>query len=43
MITAHVEPFMSQVEELKRLLGTHYEELALNRDKVPPPTSVACL
>jgi hypothetical protein len=26
---------MSQVEELKALLGTHYEELALNKDKVP--------
>lgn len=35
MITAQVEPFMSQVEELKQLLDAHYEELALNRDKVP--------
>lgn len=35
MITAHVEPFMEQVEELKGILGTHYEELALNKDKVP--------
>ncbi len=35
MITAQVEPFMSQVEELKRLLDGHYEELALNKDKVP--------
>lgn len=35
MITAQVEPFMSQVEELKQLLDTHYEELALNKDKVP--------
>jgi hypothetical protein len=35
MITACVEPFMSQVEELKQILDTHYEELALNKDKVP--------
>jgi hypothetical protein len=35
MITAHVEPFMSQVEELKKLLDGHYDELALNKDKVP--------
>lgn len=35
MLTAHIEPFMSQVEELKKLLGLHWEELALNRDKVP--------
>lgn len=35
MITAQVEPFMSQVEELKRLLDEHYRELALNQDKVP--------
>jgi GNAT superfamily N-acetyltransferase len=35
MLTAHIEPFMSQVDELKRLLGLHWEELALNRDKVP--------
>lgn len=35
MITAQVEPFMAQVEELKRLLDDHYEELALNKDKVP--------
>ena len=35
MITAHIEPFMSQVDELKRLLDTHYDELALNKDKVP--------
>jgi hypothetical protein len=26
---------MSQVEELKTLLNGHYEELALNKDKVP--------
>jgi hypothetical protein len=35
MITAHIEPFMAGVPELKNLLGTHYEELALNKDKVP--------
>ena len=35
MITAQVEPFMSQVEELKQLLDEHYKELALNQDKVP--------
>lgn len=35
MLTTHIEPFMSQVKELKTLLGTHYEELALNKDKVP--------
>ena len=26
---------MSQVEELKGILGVHYEELALNKDSVP--------
>lgn len=35
MITAHVEPFMARVEELKKLLDAHYRELALNQDKVP--------
>jgi hypothetical protein len=35
MITAQVEPFMARVEELKALLGNHYQELALNKDKVP--------
>lgn len=35
MITFHVEEFMPQVEELKKLLPEHYEELALNKDKVP--------
>lgn len=35
MISALVEPFMSQVEELKRILDTHYQELALDQDKVP--------
>lgn len=35
MLTAHVEPFMARVEELKRLLEGHYQELALNQDKVP--------
>lgn len=35
MLTAHIEPFMSQIGELKQLLGLHWQELALNRDKVP--------
>jgi hypothetical protein len=35
MISAQVEPFMAQVTELKGLLGLHYAELALNKDKVP--------
>lgn len=35
MLTAHVEPLMSQIDELKQLFDTHYNELALNRDKVP--------
>lgn len=35
MLTSQIEPFMSQVEELKGLLDTHYHELALNQDKVP--------
>lgn len=35
MLTAHVEPLMSQIEELKVLFPLHYEELALNQDKVP--------
>jgi len=35
MITAQIEPFMHNVEELKTLLDTHYEELALNKEHVP--------
>ena len=35
MITCHMESFEQQLEELKVLLPLHYEELALNQDKVP--------
>lgn len=35
MITAHVESFVANIEELKRVIPLHYEELALNKDKVP--------
>jgi len=35
MITAMVEPFTSQLDEFKGLIGAHYTELALNKDKVP--------
>lgn len=35
MITAQVEPFPPFLEEVKPLLQLHYEELALNKDKVP--------
>lgn len=35
MITAHVESFESNLDYLKPLLPIHYEELALNQDKVP--------
>jgi hypothetical protein len=35
MITLMAEPFMQNVEELKKLLPLHYEELALDKDKVP--------
>ena len=35
MLTAQIEPFMAGVEELKPLLPLHWEELALNKDKVP--------
>lgn len=34
-LSSCVEPFMSQVGEIKSILDTHYEELALNKDKVP--------
>lgn len=35
MLTAQVEPFPAFLEEVKPLLSRHYEELALNQDKVP--------
>lgn len=35
MITAHVESFEDNLEFLKPLLPIHYQELALNQDKVP--------
>lgn len=35
MITCHVESFEDRLEELKVLLPSHYEELALNKDHVP--------
>jgi len=35
MLTAHIEPLMSQLDEIKQLIGKHYDELALNKDKVP--------
>lgn len=35
MITAHIESFEQGLAELQVLLPLHYEELALNRDKVP--------
>lgn len=35
MITAHVERLVDCLDELKPLFGPHYEELALNQDKVP--------
>lgn len=35
MITCHVESFEKQIAELQVLLPLHYEELALNQDKVP--------
>lgn len=35
MITVHVESFEDCIEELKRVIPLHYEELALNKDKVP--------
>lgn len=34
MITAHVESFVSSIEELKVIIPLHYEELAMNKDKV---------
>lgn len=35
MITFHVESFTERLTELQKLLPLHYEELALNKDKVP--------
>lgn len=35
MLTAAPEPFAPFLEEVKPLLPLHYEELALNKDKVP--------
>ena len=35
MITCAVESFTDRIDELKRLIPMHYEELALNKDKVP--------
>jgi GNAT superfamily N-acetyltransferase len=35
MITAHVEEFSANIEQLKELIPLHYEELAMNKDKVP--------
>lgn len=35
MITAQVESFMAQLDELKPILPTHYEELALDKDDCP--------
>ena len=35
MITAQVESLTARLEEMKPLFPLHWEELALNRDKVP--------
>jgi len=35
VLTCHVESFEERLAELKPLLPLHYEELALNQDKVP--------
>jgi GNAT superfamily N-acetyltransferase len=35
VITAQVEPFMANLEQLKPLLVEHWRELALDQDKVP--------
>jgi hypothetical protein len=35
MMTAHVENLTEHLPELMHLLPLHYEELALNKDKVP--------
>ena len=35
MISTHIESFEDRLDELRPLLPLHYEELALNQDKVP--------
>nr|DAN02913.1 MAG TPA: transcriptional regulator [Caudoviricetes sp.] len=35
MITAHIESLAEHLPEMRRLLPLHYQELALNKDKVP--------
>lgn len=35
MITAQVEPWHPTIEEIKPILPLHWEELALNKDRVP--------
>lgn len=35
MITAHIELLADRLEEIKPILPSHFEELALNKDKVP--------
>lgn len=35
MITCSVESFTDNIDELKTLIPMHYQELALNKDKVP--------
>ncbi len=35
MLTTQIESFEERLEELQTLLPMHYEELALNKDKVP--------
>lgn len=35
MITCHIESFTERLAELQSLLPLHYQELALNQDKVP--------
>jgi hypothetical protein len=35
MITCHVESLTERLEEMKVLFPLHYDELALNQDKVP--------
>lgn len=35
MITSHVESFAEMLPQLKELFPLHYDELALNKDKVP--------
>lgn len=35
MLTTHIESFEERLTELQELLPLHYEELALNKDKVP--------